>query len=85
MSIYALLLPGWEQFSTWGAEDGCLYAHVTRNGHADDGPDFWITPPRYPIYVTHENLVRPSARSPALTLHQCSMRWPPAPGCGGMH
>lgn len=51
MNIYALLLPGWDQLSTWGADDGYLYAHVTRNGHTDDdGPDFWITPPGHPVY-----------------------------------
>ena len=51
MSVYALLLPGWDQLSTWGADHDYLYAQVTRNGNSDDnGPDFWITPPRYPVF-----------------------------------
>ena len=50
MSAYALLLPGWDQLSIWGADQDYLYAQVTRNGNSDDdGPDFWITPPRYPV------------------------------------
>lgn len=51
MSVYALLLPGWDQLSIWGADQDYLYAQVTRNGNSDDDcPDFWITPPRYPVY-----------------------------------
>ena len=51
MSVYALLLPGWDQLSIWGADQDHLYAQVTRNGNSDDdGPDVWITPPRYPVY-----------------------------------
>lgn len=56
MSIYPLMLPGWEDLSTWGSEDGYLYAQVTRNGLTDDdGPEFWITPHLHPICRTvHE-------------------------------
>lgn len=51
MSVYALLLPGWDQLSIWGADQDYLYAQVTRNGNSDDdGPDFWITPPPYPVF-----------------------------------
>lgn len=50
------MLPGWEDVSTWGAEDDHLYAQATRNGRSDDdGPEFWITPHLHPIYRTvHE-------------------------------
>jgi hypothetical protein len=56
MSVYPLLLPGWEQTSTWGHDIDHLYAQVTRNGVSDDdGPEFWITPPRYPVcHLEHE-------------------------------
>ena len=53
MSIYPLMLPGWEDLSTWGAEDDYLYAQVTRNGNSDDSdPEFWITPHLHPICRT---------------------------------
>jgi hypothetical protein len=49
------LLPGWEQTTTWGHDIDHLYAQVIRNGVSDDvGPEFWITPPRYPAY-NHEH------------------------------
>ena len=56
MSIYPLMLAGWEQTSTWGHDIDHVYAQVTRNGVPDDdGPEFWITPPSYPIYrLEHE-------------------------------
>ncbi len=53
MSIFPLLLSGWDELSTWGEEDDYLYAQVTRNGLSDDeGPQFWITPPAHAIYRT---------------------------------
>jgi hypothetical protein len=45
-------MPGWEQYSTWGYEEGLghLYAQLIPN---QDGPDAepraWITPPRYVV------------------------------------
>ncbi len=57
MSIYALLLPGWDHTSTWGEDHGQLYAQVSRNGYDDaDGPEFWITPPCYPLADTTQQL-----------------------------
>ena len=59
MSIYGLPLCGWEDCSTWGADADLatgsehFYAQLTRNGHSDDdGPQFWISPPRHPPYRT---------------------------------
>lgn len=52
MSVYAVLLEGWDQLSTWGYDDaaGSYYAQLTRNGGSDDdGPEVWITPPRWPV------------------------------------
>ncbi|WP_157181404.1 hypothetical protein [Actinopolymorpha alba] len=49
-SIYPLFLDGWDNLSTWGRDNGIWYAQLTRNGNSDDdGPDVWITPPRYVI------------------------------------
>jgi hypothetical protein len=49
MSIYPLLLPGWEDLSTWGIDADYFYAQLTRNGNSDnDGPDFAITPSNHP-------------------------------------
>lgn len=57
MSVYPLLLPGWEETSTWGHDIDHLYAQVTRNGVSDDdGPEFWITPPSYPPYQLEPEL-----------------------------
>lgn len=57
MSIYPLMLPGWEDLSTWGAEEDYLYAQVTRNGLSDDdGPEFWITPHKWPTCCTVDEL-----------------------------
>src|SRR3954468_7058940 len=57
MSIYALLLPGWDHTSTWGEDYGELYAQVNRNGYDDaNGPEYWITPPHYPVPHTTREL-----------------------------
>src|SRR4051812_44136121 len=57
MSIYPLLLDGWEDTSTWGEDGGQLYAQLTRNGVSDDnGPEFWIAPPRNPSVHTGPEL-----------------------------
>jgi hypothetical protein len=66
MSIYPLLLEGWEDASTWGEDNGQLYAQLTRNGVSDDnGPEFWITPPRYPTARTVPELAHVIARATA--------------------
>lgn len=56
---WALVLPGWEDLSTWGYDDGIgsFYAQLTRNGGNDDnGPEVWITPPRYPAITRSAQL-----------------------------
>jgi hypothetical protein len=66
MSIYPLLLEGWEDASTWGEGSGQLYAQLTRNGVSDDnGAEFWITPPRYPIVHTVPELAHVIAQTTA--------------------
>lgn len=66
MSIYALFLDGWEDTSTWGQDGGHLYAQLTRNGVSDDdGPEFWITPPGYPMVRTGPELARLIAEATA--------------------
>jgi hypothetical protein len=74
MSIYPLLLPGWEDLSTWGIDTDYFYAQLTRNGHSDDnGPDFAITPPNYPTCGTAHQLAaaisRVTGAEPATVLH----------------
>jgi hypothetical protein len=61
-SIYPLLLPGWEDLSTWGIDTDYFYAQLTHNGRSDDdGPDIWITSPNCPICRTaHELVPRPA-------------------------
>jgi hypothetical protein len=67
MSIYPLLLDGWDDTSTWGEDGGYLYAQLTRNGVADDnGPEVWITPPRYPVVYTAPELARVIAQATAI-------------------
>jgi len=59
MSIYGLCLDGWEDLSTWGYDEaqGSLYAQLTRNASSDDdGPDIWVTPPRFPVIRTSDGL-----------------------------
>ncbi|MEU1812985.1 hypothetical protein [Micromonospora aurantiaca (nom. illeg.)] len=59
MSIYAVLIDGWDQRSTWGWDDGTrsYYAQLTRNGNSDDnGPEIWITPPAWPNLSAPEHL-----------------------------
>ncbi|WP_202902320.1 hypothetical protein [Salinispora pacifica] len=61
MSIYAVLIDGWDHRSTWGWDDGTrsLYAQLTRNGNSDDnGPDVWITPPATPRILLPEALAK---------------------------
>jgi hypothetical protein len=66
MSIYPLLLDGWEDVSTWGEDGGHLCAQLTRNGATDiDGLEFWITPPRYPVIHTVTELAHVIARATA--------------------
>ena len=63
MNIYPLLLEGGEDTSTWGEDSGQLYAQLTRNGVSDDnGPEFWITPHRYPAVHTVVDLSHIIAR-----------------------
>lgn len=55
MSINALLLNGWDEASTWGDDNGVLYAQLTPNGVADDdGPQVWITPSDYELVDAHD-------------------------------
>ncbi len=66
MSIYPLLLDGWEDTSTWGEDNGHLYAQLTRNGVSDDnGPEFWITPPHHPVVYSVDDLAHVIARATA--------------------
>jgi hypothetical protein len=66
MSIYPLLLEGWEDASTWGDDNGNLYAQLTRNGISDDdGPEIWITPPYYPAVHTVAELAHAIAQATA--------------------
>jgi hypothetical protein len=66
MSIYPLLLEGWEDASTWGEDNGQLYAQLTRNGVSDDnGPGVWITPPHYSAVHTVPELAHVVARATA--------------------
>ena len=59
MSIYAFYLEGWEETSTWGEDQDYLYAQINHNGHDDShGPQYWITPPDYPIVRTTAGLAR---------------------------
>jgi len=49
---WALLLPGWDDMSTWGYDSGTgsFFAQLTNNNSSDDdGPDVWITPGQYPV------------------------------------
>ncbi len=55
--IKAFEFPGWERFSTWGAEAGLghLYAQLYRNTDDRDAqPRIWITPPRYLVRTVDE-------------------------------
>lgn len=66
MSIYPLFLDGWDDTSTWGEDGGHLYAQLTRNGvSGDDGPEFWITPPDYPVVRTGRELAQLIAEATA--------------------
>jgi hypothetical protein len=65
MSIYPLLLQGWDDASTWGEDNGHLYAQLTRNGVSKDGPEFWITPPRYPAVLIAADLAQVVAQATA--------------------
>lgn len=50
MSIQPFTMPGWDDYSTWGYEEGMghYYAQLYRNSDDSDGPPrIWITPPRY--------------------------------------
>lgn len=61
MSIYALMIDGWERKSTWGYDEAIrsLYAQLTRNGNSDDdGPDVWLTPPRIPAILAPATLAK---------------------------
>lgn len=89
MSIHALQLPGWEESSTWGADADpatggrYFYAQLTRNGHSDDdGPEFWVTPPQYPVYRTAAELAaaigRVTITEPATVLRAMSAAVPSA-------
>lgn len=53
----AFEFPGWERFSTWGAEAGLghLYAQLYLNTDERDAePRIWITPPRYVVRTVDE-------------------------------
>lgn len=66
MSIYPFVLTGWEDASTWGDDNGWLYAQLTPNGVSDrNGPKFWITPPHYPVVHTAPELAEVIARTTA--------------------
>jgi hypothetical protein len=57
MSIRTFDLPGWEDYSTWGEEEGLghLYAQLYANEDDPDGPPrVWITPPTYVVRSVDE-------------------------------
>jgi hypothetical protein len=59
MSIRPLALQGWDELSTWGYDDqlASFYAQLTRNGNSDDdGPEIWLSPPRYPVLASEAQL-----------------------------
>lgn len=48
--IQAFTMPGWDDYSTWGYEDGLghFYAQLYRNSDdRDAAPRIWITPPQH--------------------------------------
>lgn len=68
---WGLLLPGWENLSIWGWDAGLdtLFAQLTRNGgNDDDGPEIWITPPRFPVVTTSTALAEIIAKATSAPL-----------------
>ncbi|MEU4229463.1 hypothetical protein AB0F17_34645 [Nonomuraea sp. NPDC026600] len=58
--IRAFTMPGWEQYSTWGYEEGLghLYAQLYRNtDDRDAAPRIWITPPGH-VVTTVDQLAK---------------------------
>lgn len=55
MSIYQFKMPGWERYSTWGEDMGCLYAQLYMNhGEPRDPPRVWITQPNHQPKTVNE-------------------------------
>ncbi|MYW71917.1 hypothetical protein [Pseudonocardia sp. SID8383] len=55
MSANIFLLDGWDDTSVWGLDDDYYYAQLTPNDVDDaNGPQVWITPPRYLIGSANE-------------------------------
>ena len=55
-----------ENASTWGEDNGQLYAQLTRNSVSNDnGPGVWITPPHYSAVHTVPELAHVIARATA--------------------
>jgi hypothetical protein len=57
VSIYGFEMPGWNDYSTWGEEEGLghLYAQLyTNSDDPHDPPLIWITPPKYMIRTVDE-------------------------------
>lgn len=55
--IKAFEFPGWEHYSTWGAEAGLGHLHAQLYHNTDDRdakPRIWITPPRYVVRTIDE-------------------------------
>ncbi|MEU9835928.1 hypothetical protein AB0D67_30710 [Streptosporangium sp. NPDC048047] len=56
-AIQPFTMPGWDDYSTWGQEEGLghLYAQLYRNGdNPGAAPRIWITPPRYLVQTIDE-------------------------------
>ena len=71
MSIYPVLIDGWDHQSTWGYDDGVgsLYAQLTRNGNSDaNGPDVWLSPPTIPRILLPETLAKAIAQVTSVDL-----------------
>jgi hypothetical protein len=57
VSIRTFSLPGWDDYSTWGEEEGLghLYAQLYANHDDPDGPPrVWITPPGFVVRTVDE-------------------------------
>lgn len=77
MSVHAFLLDGWDNASIWGFDVDHYYAQLTPNGVDDsDGPQIWISPPRYVIGSVTEllRLIAHLIEVPADTVDEAMVR-----------
>jgi hypothetical protein len=54
-----LYLPGWDQRSTWGWDDGqmTLFAQLWVNGDDSDEPGYWLTPGQDWTHIGHVEIL----------------------------